>query len=402
MIKAFLMLAALTVCGGLDDSFGVGGTTVTDFGSMKDVASAVATQPDGKIVVAGTTGDSVAVARYSADGTLDAAFGKDGKVITKLNGGAQVERVAVTSDGKIVVAGSAEGRHGDRDVALVCYDAAGAPDAGFGDKGVALADLGSRRDLARGLALAKDGSILVSGDSGDALAVARFDKAGKLDASFGAGGKVTSSIGKTARGYALAVQQDGKIVVAGSQDDPDQGINYAVVRYSGDGKLDKGFGTSGVVTSNFGSPADVGRDLAIQKDGKIVVVGYTGRSIGVVRYTPDGAPDAGFSKDGKVTTAVGTRAKARSVALQPDGKIVVAGAEDNPSQGTNFLLVRYDADGGLDEGFGAAGVSGTNFGSPEDDGRAVALQPDGKIVVVGTSRNPVVGVNFAVARFLGR
>lgn len=414
MITTLVMVAALGLgagtggldegagAGGLDESFGVRGTTVTDFGSKKDVASAVATQPDGKIVVAGTSGGSVAVARYTAKGMLDPEFSGDGMVITDLGGDAEVERVAVTPDGKIVVAGSSAKRKGDRDLALACYDAAGEPDAGFGDKGVVTTDLGSRADLARGLAVQSDGTILVSGDSGKALAVVKYDATGRLDPAFGDGGTTTATIGNTARGYALAVQPDGKIVVAGSQDDPVQGINYAVARFDAKGARDPGFGKDGIVTTSFGSPADVGRDVALQADGKIVVAGYTGRSVGVVRYTADGALDTAFSKDGMATTAVGTRAKARSVAVQADGRIVVAGAEDNPSQGTNFLLVRYDADGGLDGGFGVAGVSGTNFGSPVDDGRAVALQPDGKIVVVGTTKNPVVGVNFAVARFLGQ
>src|SRR5262245_24661714 len=213
--------------------------------------------------------------------------------------------------------------------------------------------------------------------------------AGALDPTFGTGGKVTTDLQGSSQddGQAVAVQADGKIVVAGSF----QGIDFAVVRYNADGTLDATFGTGGKVITNFGPgfTTDAAQDLAIQSDGKIVVVGSSTNSVGtdfaVARYNADGTLDASFGTGGLVTTNFGGTSldAAQGVAIQADGKIVVTGSSNSASPQDDFAVVRYNADGSLDTGFGTGGKVTTDFAGSIDDAFAVALQADGKIVAAG-------------------
>ncbi|MEC3956419.1 hypothetical protein VMT65_25525 [Nocardia sp. CDC153] len=232
--------------------------------------------------------------------------------------------------------------------------------------------------------------------------------AGTLDAGFGSGGKVSTDLGSSAdHARAVAVQSDGKIVVAGSAQDPAQGDNFAIVRYTADGQLDAGFGDHGKVSTDFGGKADVANAVAIESDGKIIVAGTshgtaTGDNIALARYTADGKPDTGFGDGGKVSTDLGTQADhANAVAVQSDGKIVVAGSthDPDPAQGDDFVVVRYASDGKPDTGFGRNGVVSTDFGGKADVANAVAIQTDGKIVAAGTSHGTTTGDNIALARY---
>jgi uncharacterized delta-60 repeat protein len=173
--------------------------------------------------------------------------------------------------------------------------------------------------------------------------------AGGLDAAFGNGGKISTDLGSPAdHGNAVAVQSDGKIVVAGSTQDPVQGDNFAVVRYTSDGRLDTGFGDGGKVTSDFGGQSDIATAVVIESDGKIVVAGTshgtaTGDDIALARYTADGKLDTGFGKGGTISTDLGSPADhGNAVAVQSDGKIVVAGSTQDPVQGDNFAVVGYN------------------------------------------------------------
>ncbi|WP_245400237.1 hypothetical protein [Nocardia albiluteola] len=230
--------------------------------------------------------------------------------------------------------------------------------------------------------------------------------AGTLDFGFGSGGKVSADLGSGAD-YARAVvmQPDGKIVAAGSARDSTQGDNFAVIRYTADGKLDAGFGDGGKVSTDFGGKADVANAVAIGPDGKIVAAGTshattTGDTIALARYTSDGKLDTGFGDGGKVSTDLGTRAdRANAVVLQPDGKIVVAGSTRDPVQGDNFLLVRYTTDGKLDAGFGDGGKVSTDFGGKDDIANGVAIEPGGGFVAAGTSHGTATGDNIALARY---
>jgi len=234
------------------------------------------------------------------------------------------------------------------------------------------------------------------------IALAQYTSSGALDSTFGSGGIVTTPIfSLDAAAAALAVQGDGKIVAAGLAGSAFTNVwDVAVLRYNANGSLDTdpttGFGAgTGIVTTDIASSSNYANAVALQADGKIVVVGnafanpFANTSdIAVLRYNSNGSLDtAGFgSPNGYVTTNVGAFDNGFAVAVQPaDGKIVVAGNAD-AGMGDRLALLRYNADGSPDSGFGSAGIVTRNASGPSIVAGAfgVALQPtDGAIVVVG-------------------
>ena len=214
---------------------------------------------------------------------------------------------------------------------------------------------------------------------------------GALDTTFGTGGKVTTTIGGGDQGKAIAIQSNGKILVVG-----DDSNDFKVVRYNTDGSLDTSFDSDGKVTTDINGGFDDGQSVAIQSDGKIVVAGMgrvgLNENFAVVRYNTDGSLDTTFDTDGKATTDIGTNTtdKANAVAIQSDGKIIAAGTSNN-----DFAIARYTATGALDTTFDTDGKATTDIGtSTTDTANAVAIQSDGKIIAAGTSND-----DFAVARY---
>ena len=394
------------------------GWLTTAIGSESDQAHAVAIQPDGKIVVAGYSFSGsyrdFAVARYDADGSLDTDFDSDGIATTSIGSfDDEADAMAVQSDGKIVAAGKSN-NGSVWDFALVRYDTDGSLDTGFGttSSGIVTTGIGSGDSQAKAVAIQSDGKIVVAGisnnGSDDDVALARYNTDGSPDTGFGTtnSGTVTTDFNSnTDQADAMAVQPDGKIVVAGISNNGSDD-DFALARYNANGTLDTGFGTSGKVTTAIGSGLDVARAVAIQLDGKIVAAGYFvtdegSIKIAVVRYNANGTLDTGFGTGGKVTTAIGSVSSTiYSIVIQADGKIVAAGYSHNGS-GSDFTLVRYATDGSLDTGFGttSSGIVTTGIGSGEDRALAVAIQSDNNIVVAGLSHN-VSNDDFAVARYL--
>src|ERR1051325_5285566 len=208
-----------------------------------------------------------------------------------------------------------------------------------------------------------------------------------LDTSFNGTGIVTTPIGSGHDfGNSAAIQGDGKIIVAG-QTWNGSNYDFAVVRYNGDGTLDTSFNGTGMVTTAFGSGTDIGSSVAVQEDGKIVVAGYsligTSSDFAVARYNPDGSLDTSFNGTGKVTTDIGGGFDVgHSVAMQGDGKVVVAGWSF-AGFSYDFALVRYNSDGSLDTSFNGTGKATTDIGGSADEGFSVVIQEDGKIVAAG-------------------
>ena len=398
--------------GDLDATFGPGGKVTTNVGASGS-AFAVALQPDGKIVVAGDAGGTFpsekrtfALARYTPNGRLDLTFGSGGKVTTDFGGdtSASASALAIQPDGKIVVAGSAGAGGGAGDFALARYNPDGSLDLTFGTAGKVTTDFGDS-DAASALALRPDGRIVVAGTTGtlfagnNNFALARYTPNGSLDFTFGAGGKVITDFGGDDLASALILQPDGRIVVAGSTGTFLFSNAFALARYNPDGGLDPTFGTGGMVTADFGGGNSASASaLVLQPDGRIVVAGFLNADFALVRYTSIGTPDLTFGTGGRVVTEVGGEDVAYALALQPDGKIVAAG-RSLASGHRGFALVRHNPDGSLDLSFGSAGTVTTDF----DDfveGRAVALQPDGKIVLAGGPKPLSPGNdNFALARY---
>ncbi|MEO8286117.1 MAG: delta-60 repeat domain-containing protein [Chloroflexota bacterium] len=421
-----------TSTGTLDSTFGDGGRVITDLNGKSDEVQAVVVQPDGKIVAAGTSWvfpqdrPRVALARYNADGTLDKSFGDSGFIITGMTDDewdySVPHALALQPDGKLLVAGTSYSNDDGRNVfAVARFYADGTLDEDFGSGGRTLTAIDTSEDAgndeAHAIALAGDGTIVLAGVTGGFptdFAAARYLPDGTLDTSFGDGGTVITDLGGTDQASAVAIQEDGKIVVAG------RGVNndddWAMLRYLPDGSLDEAFGNEGKVSADFGGGEDWATAVAVRRDGRIVVggVNYVGVVIcrdengltrgcdkfgfAVVQYNADGVVDESFGEGGEGLYEFEATSGASALVLQPDGKVVLAGHYDYD----DFAVVRTNADGTLDSSFGTDGMVRTPFGLSMDVAYAVALQPDGKIVAAGTGTvDEENGLNsdFALTRY---
>lgn len=399
--------------GDLDLTFGSGGTVTTVIGPNAN-AEAVAIQPDGKVVAAGYSsgegGNVFALARYTANGTLDSTFGSGGTVTTPIGSSSDIaSAVVLQSDGKIVAVGySAKGNFSDYDFALARYTAAGALDSTFGTGGIVTTPIGSADDHAWGAAIQSDGKIVVAGQSftspseSDAV-VARYTSDGDLDSAFGTGGIVTTDIGPLDGLSDVAIQPDGKIVGAGFGliDDNSESV---LVRYTDAGDLDPTFGTGGIVTT-ITEAQDSAIAMALQPDGKIVAAGTSDNNgdpdFAVARFTSDGVLDTTFGTDGIATTPIRIWDALGAVAVQSDGKIVASGNSADGDFAYDLALVRYTSDGALDSTFGTGGKVTTPVGDGDESAQALAIQPNGKIVAAGWSVTGTGSVGFALARYMG-
>ena len=412
---AFITFAksALGAPGDLDTGgFGAGtGKTHTAIGPAYDRAAGIALLPDGRIVAAGTchngTDYDFCLARYLPTGALDTSFNGTGTILTTI--GAQNDvatAIALQADGKVVVSGYCE-NSGRVNFCAARYLATGAIDSSFSGTGKVITQVGAVYGLATALALQPDGRIVVVGvcyDGGNTdFCLARYLPSGTLDTSFNGNGKLVSPIGPSDdSAQSVALQADGKIVVAGYC--ISGGAKFCVARYQMDGGLDTAFNSTGKTLTSFGASDDTAYSVATQHDGKIVVAGEC-RNLGsadfcLARYRPNGTLDTDFNGSGKVRAAVGANDDvATALALQPDGKIAAAGLCANGGN-YDFCLARYLANGAPDISFGNAGVVITPIGTSQDHGRAVTLQPDGKIVVAGSCD---VGsrTDFCLARYQG-
>jgi uncharacterized delta-60 repeat protein len=389
------------------------GTVTTDFGSLSAEVRSIAVQADGKIVVtgyaqnvqAGQNGYSSELVRYNADGSIDLNFGVNG-IVSAGPGFSTGSGVAIQADGRIVTAGSTFGS--TNHFVLARHNTDGSLDTSYGTGGQVVTDFGSTAPF--GSLIQPDGKFVLAGGADGSLdfGVARFNANGSFDASFGTGGKVTTNFGGTySAGYGVARAPDGKIVVAGIKEFVGSGFDYdfAVARYNSDGSLDTSFGAGGKVTTDFASADDIPYTVTVQADGKIVVAGMTdpgaAANFGLVRYNLDGSLDGSFGTGGKVVTDFGANFEAaNSVAMQADGKIVVAGFSFGSPSNADFALARYNSNGSLDASFGTGGKVKTGFGSNSDVANSFVIQPDGKILVGGsTSGGPGTGADYALARY---
>lgn len=395
-------------------SFAIGtGKVTTAIGSSSDNAYSVVVQPDGKILVGGHVFNGInydfAVVRYNADGTLDSTFGDTGKVITAIGVLDDVAySIALQPDGKILLAGySITGSNAD--FALVRYNSDGTLDTSSGTGKITTdvgSPAGSPNDYGRTITVQPDGKILVAGYGYNnfnlEFAVVRYNPDLSLDPTFDGDGKLTTDVGYPGDyGQSVLVQPDGKILVGGFSETLSTRV-FSVVRYNANGSLDTSFGGTGKVTTDVGPGYDTGLSIALQPDGKVLIAGPvsngTNDDFALVRYNANGTLDTSFGGTGKVLTAVGvSHDYASSVTIQPDGKILVAGNSDNSSN-SDFAIVRYNTDGSLDTSFGGTGKVVTAIGTNGETAFSVIVQPDGKIVVAGSTYNGSDS-DFAVARY---
>jgi uncharacterized delta-60 repeat protein len=417
---------SLAAAGDLDPTFGVDGIVLTDIIAAHNIANDMAIQPDGKIVVVGQSyrlrgfaSRFWTICRYSNDGSLDTTFGHDGSIATlfpKGNGGNPFG-VAIQPDGKIVVAGLSEFAFGS--MVVTRYETDGVLDKTFDDDGIAVVTFEGLLVGVEDIEIQTDGKIVLAGGGGADLgggavlsnfAVARLNTDGSPDLSFGDAGKLITEFGAASNAHDLAIQPDGKIVVSGEVQVPFIGPGFptdfsdlALARYNADGSLDTSFNGSGKVITDVSDSTNYGNAVAVQSDGKIIVAGLVSLNPGenaelLARYDSNGLLDASFDSDGVTITPGGFAADS---AIQPDGKIVVGRFSHD-----DFSTSRHNTDGSLDTSFGIDGVVITHFSNTtlSEASRicCTAIQADGRIVVAGFSdrRTPSKG-DFALARYLG-
>jgi uncharacterized delta-60 repeat protein len=395
-------LETFAAAGDLDPGFGTGGKVLTTIGGEDQLVNGVAAQPDGKVIVVGTTVNQfqpkMIVVRYNSNGTPDTGFGTNGNGIIIFNMPSSIAgAVSLQTDGKILIGGASAG-----DFAIVRLNTDGSFDNSFGINGVAVTDFrpgNPSGDSIFAMAVQADGKI-VTGGSTDAgtnidFALARFNTDGTLDTSYGTNGRVITPVGPvTDTIFALKLQPDGKAVAAGFQQ-TNGANNCALARYNTNGSLDGSFGTGGKVITNISSGNFVNNDelysVAIQADGKIVAAGHSADNdhnyFALARYNTNGSLDAGFGGGGITLTPVGeSNGLAGAIVPLPDGGFIAAGYGETSGFSRAFTLARYNSAGLQDMFFGDGGLVQTHIANGPDDGFVATLQGS-RLVVAGRSYN---------------
>ena len=364
--------------GTIDTAFGGTGQVTLDFSLGLDEVRAVAIQTDGRMVVAGTTTSGtvsrVALARFLTDGTADTSFGGGGKVSVALGAAGDTGRgVAIQSDGKILVSGTTV-VGANNAFLLARYNADGSPDTTF-NLGASFRSfaLGNGNDQGTGMSLLRTGATVVSGSARfgpvnhTRFAVAKFTSTGTVDTTFGLSGfnavnfgsnpgtgADTQIVASNDIANAIATLSDGSLILAGTSNDGTSD-RFGVAKYAANGELDSTFGTAGLVIVSFGPGNAAGRAAAVLSDRALYVAGnFNGtsngtstRALAVARLSATGTVDRSFGSNGIVLTEfyrsgtqVGT-GQANAMAIQTDGKVLVAGYAAAVSGGQDFVIVRY-------------------------------------------------------------
>jgi uncharacterized delta-60 repeat protein len=408
-------LARLNNDGTLDSTFDGDGRVITDvFGPSTDsAADLVITQPDGKIIVVGTSRGGVgsprlAVLRYNVDGTLDSTFGTGGEAVFSAPLVGDASAAALDSAGRIILGVGVD---------VLRLNTGGTPDTSFGVDGWVSTLAGLIRDL---VVDANDRIVIVDGGFG----VTRLNTDGTPDPSFDGDGRVPAiSFGPGTSGDAggVAIDAAGRIIAAGLTYNPaGTYFDFAVARLNADGSLDTSFDTDGKTTLSFGTGAtyDVAHDVTVDSANRIVVAGFTYNPItyadfAVVRFNVDGTLDASFGTGGQTTFNLSPSDDvAYAVAIDSAGYIVLAGSTTANYYTSNydFAVALLKPDGCPDVDFGNGGAVITGFGPQSFDRAAgVAFDSAGRVVVVGTNHDgpsyypspSPTGSDIAVLRFLG-
>ena len=367
---------------------------------------AIAVQPDGKIVTAGpgrglfNNGPVFMITRQLTNGQLDPGFGNGGIVYLdpavsgEDGGGTAAYGVAITADGKIVVAGGVEEWHdfspSSFGTAIVRLNANGTPDNSFSGDGILILKLSVPNiyEAARDVALQTDGRIVISGFAHDGtksvMAVARINTDGTLDNSFNATGLLFVNFPFAAQGLGVKIQPDGKILSVGKAMNAAGNYDYALVRINANGSYDNSFDGDGKWTRDFNGGMDEATDVDSQPNGKLIISGTASipaLTPTLVRLNADGSYDNSFDGDGVRPIFIAPGNTGQSVIAQPDGRIMWL-----ITTSTVYFLVKLNSDGSPYAPFSFYGVGVYNY-SGQGDAYDIALQADGKIVTSGFGAN---------------
>lgn len=417
LVAFYFSLNSLSIAqqpGDLDISFGNGGKVSVGIGGYFDVAQEVDVQKDGSIIVAGYGQESpssykgLSIARYLKDGNMDYDFGNLGLIQKQTNSmEGELNSIEIQEDDKIVAVGySISSNTNNEDLTLVRFTKNGILDKSFGNGGLVVTEISNQKEICEAVAIQPDGKIICVGttqhDPNFDIFLVRYDEYGQLDYYFGQGGIVITDINS---GHdivkSLAIQKDGKLIVAGFTYSKDN-FSMILLRYDTNGNLDSTFGKNGIAITNIYS--SIGKlDLAIQNDGKIILVGPSKvnntHHFTVLRFNTNGSLDNSFGKNGITQTIIGDFSEAESVALDSYGNIVVAGTTGLENE--DFVVAMYSQNGILDPGFGLNGITQVNFNNNSvDRAHSLAIDSDGNIIVAGETTNEYT--TFGLVRLIGK
>lgn len=402
--------------GTIDPSFADNGKLILNNG-FTDLFTDVELQDDQKIVAVGITYDAAYVAsaqamRFLPDGSPDASFGVDGVFTYSLNFEANIYGCDIRENGKIVMTGSTTD-YNDYRILLIQLNEDGTLDDSFGTNGIVVQKIGPDinffEDHSYAITLQEDGKILVAGKSYNldykfVPVVVRFTENGQLDTEFGTNGVASIPVIETENDFdCLVVQDDGKIIASGHYANELLSFALLVVRFMPDGTLDNTFGNNGIV--NYPYQADTeGFGITLTADNNILITGFTATpsynfSMFLMKLDQQGNPDPGFGAGGLVVADYGTYDVGYSLYVQGNDKILVAGTSGEliPAD-CDMAIWRYNPDGTLDNTFGTNGMNKIQFSGNPDEGLAMAHQSDGNILIAGKARD--TDFDYAMVRIL--
>jgi uncharacterized delta-60 repeat protein len=392
----FITVVVSAQSGYLDITFAGTGFIVEDIGNKSyDGVTQVLVQQDQKLLAVGSSSVAeITLARYLLDGTPDPDFGSNGRLRLRF-GGHNSSGYAVDQqpDGKLLIAGVIA-KSGGQDWAVMRLHLSGQIDSTFGTNGSVITDIVDGYESPQDIAIQPDGKIVLVGSiptkTFSDMAVLRYTKDGQLDADFGSNGIVITNFRGEDVAYKVIIQPDEKILVGGFSSESAVG-DFAMARYNADGDLDETFGDDGRVMTDFEQGSDWARSMELLPDGKIIMAGNVNyrnleflSEFGLAKYNADGSLDSTFAVNGKSIFREGTKTDANAMVVQPDGKIIIAGTSDFPTSQLQWFLTRILPTGERDVNFGDNGIVITDIPGSNEYGYTMALSRDSRIYIGGS------------------
>jgi uncharacterized delta-60 repeat protein len=393
--------------GNVDVSFGTAGNglVVTNLGTGSILGRDIIQQKSGKLIVGGAGASKMMMIRYHTNGTQDFSFGSGGVAYspTSLNNLAGT-CIGQQDDGKLIIAGT-NGTGNSASFVICRFDSSGIIDPTFGFGGMATVDfaiLPNTGDIPWSMYLGKGGLMYIVGQTSNGtdldLAVAKL-RNGSFVNSFGVAGKTTFDFGNgndIAKG--IGVLSNGNLVIGGSSYNGSD-YDFATVCIDTNGVVVTSFGTNGMTRYNQLNYNDTSEDLIISENDKIFMVGGSGLDFTVACIGGNGLIDSSFGTNGWVRTNISGDDYGMDIALQKDGKIVVGGEAGNGGN-YRFATVRYTSAGTLDTSYSVDGISVATapINGVSYSGQGLVIQSDGKIALGGYKSLTNV-YEFSLTRF---